>query len=167
MRVLSLNLNNLLKRKKSDCMNESSKTYRIDAKSVWLEPYWQALKDGSHPEVEYTDKQTYKKLSKETTVLVLREFFDVPDKKMTIEDVKKEFASSTAGMSDETAKKIARYYNGRKDIFDKIVSLLDDESFEQFREEIPAELNGFTTQDKDEEYQKTQCLESWIEVRAE
>lgn len=143
-----------------------AKTYTITTKCTMLEPYWQALKDGSHPEIEYTDKQVYRKLPEEAAKMVLNEFLDAPDHEMTLEEAKKEFFDSNQTMSDETAKKIVDYYNGRKSIFDNLVSLLGDE-FEYEKVAIPEELNGFTTQENDTEFEKGHTLEAWIEVRTE
>jgi len=142
-----------------------AKTYTITTKCTTLEPYWQALKDESHPEIEYTDKQTYKKLPEEAAKLVLNEFLDAPDHAMTLEEVKKEFFDSNETMSDGVAQKIANYYNGRKAIYDKLVALLGDE-FEYEKVEIPEEYNGFTTQENDEDFKKSHQLEAWVEIRA-
>ena len=143
------------------------KTYSITVKNTTLEPYWYVLKDGSNPEIEYTNKQSYKKLNLETALLVLKEIIDVPDSELTLNSVKEEFKSSNSSMSDGVAQKIADYYNGRKKIYEDIKDLLESGEFEYEKIAIPEELNGFTTQENDEEFKKTQTLESWIEVRAE
>ena len=145
----------------------AEKTYSISMKNTMLEPFWQNLKDGSHPEIEYTDKQAYKKLNLEAALLVLKEFIDAPDSNLTLESVKEDFKASNATMSDEVAQKIVNYYNGRKKIYDKLKDLLETGEFEYEKIDIPEELNGFTTQENDEEFEKTKILESWIEVRAE
>lgn len=143
-----------------------AKSYTITTKCTTLEPYWQALKDGSHPEIEYTDKQVFRKLPEEAAKMVLNEFLDAPDHEMTVEEVKKKFFDSNQNTSDEAAKKIVDYYNGRKSIFDNLVAFLGDE-FEYEKVVIPEELNGFTTQKNDIEFEKSHTLEAWIEVRAE
>jgi len=143
------------------------KTYSIAMKSTVLEPFWQDLKDGSHPEIEYTDKQSYKKLNSEAALLVLKEFTDAPDQDLTLESVKDEFKDSNAAMSDEVAQKIANYYNGRKKIYEKLKELLESGELEYEKIDIPEELNGFTTQENDGEFEKSKSLEAWIEVRAE
>lgn len=145
----------------------TDRTYSITMKSSALEPFWQALADGSHPEVEYTDKQAYKKLSQEAALLVLREFVDPPEEDVTIESVKKSFTDSNSVMSDKTAQKIVDYYNGRKKIYEHLKELLESGELEYEKVEIPEELYGFTTQEKDEDFEKTHSLEYWIEVRAE
>ena len=143
------------------------KTYSITMKSTTLEPFWQDLKDGSHPEVEYTYKQSYKKLNLEAALLVLKEFTDAPDEVLTLEMVKKDFEDSNSTMSDKVAQKIANYYNGRKKIYENLKELLEGGELEYEKVEIPEELNGFTTQEDDEEFEKSHSLEAWIEVRAE
>lgn len=143
-----------------------AKTFMITTKSTYLEPYWQALSDGSHPEIEYTDKQTYRKLPREAAILVLKEFFDAPDEDMTIEDTKREFSGTDRVMSDQTASKIVAYYNGRKALYEKLLSLIDD-NFEYEKMDIPESLNGFTTVDDDKEFEKTHQIEAWVEVKAE
>ena len=145
----------------------STKTYSIAFKSTTLEPYWQALSDGSHPEIEYTDKQMYKKLPLEAALIVLKEFTDAPDQELTIKQVKEDFKSSNSGMSDKVAQKIADYYNGRRKIYENLKALLESRELEYEKVEIPEELNGFTTQEDDEEFEKSHSLEAWIEVRAE
>ena len=145
----------------------TEKTYSISMKSTVLEPFWQDLKDGSHPEVEYTDKQSYKKLNLEAALLVLKEFTDACDEDITVEMVKEDFESSNENMSDNVAKKIADYYNGRKKIYEKLKDLLESGELEYEKVEIPEELNGFTTQENDKEFEKSKTLEAWIEVRSE
>jgi hypothetical protein len=143
------------------------KTYSITIKNTTLEPYWQDLKDGSNPEIEYTDKQSYKKLNLETALLVLKEIIDAPDSELTLNSVKEDFKFSNSSMSDGVAQKIVDYYNGRKKIYEDIKDLLESGEFEYEKIAIPEELNGFTTQENDEEFKKIQILEYWIEVRAE
>lgn len=143
------------------------KTYSITMKSSTLEPFWQDLKDGSHPEVEYSDKQSYKKLNVEAALLVLKEFTDAPDEVLTLKMVKEDFGYSNSTMSDKVAQKIADYYNGRKKIYENLRELLESGELEYEKVEIPEELNGFTTQEDDEEFEKSHSLEAWIEVRAE
>lgn len=144
-----------------------TKTYSIAFKSTTLEPYWQALSDGSHPDVEYTDKQVYKKLPLEAALIVLKEFTDAPDKDLTVESVKEDFKASNPSMSDEVAQKIVTYYNGRRAIYEKLEELLKSGELEYEKIEIPEELNGFTTQEDDEEFKKSHTLEAWIEVKVE
>lgn len=144
-----------------------AKTYSIAFKSTILEPYWQALSDGSHPDVEYTDKQVYKKLPLEAALIVLKEFTDAPDKDLAIESVKEDFKDSNHAMSDEVAQKIVTYYNGRRAIYEKLEELLKSGELEYEKIEIPEELNGFTTQEDDEEFKKSHTIEAWIEVKAE
>lgn len=150
-----------------DICTMAEKTYSITMKSTTLEPFWQDLKDGSHPEIEYTDKQSYKKLNQEAALLVLKEFTDAPNEVLTLESAKDEFKDSNAEMSDKVAQKIADYYNGRKKIYENLKELLESGELEHEKVEIPEELNGFTTQEDDEEFEKSHSLEAWIEVRAE
>lgn len=145
----------------------TEKTYSITTKSTTLEPFWHDLKDGTHPEVEYTDKQSYKKLNLEAALIVLKEFTDAPDDDLTIEQVKKDLAKSNASMSDKDAQKIVDYYNGRKQIYLKLKELLESGELEYEKIDIPEELNEFTTQENGEEFNKMHSLEAWIEVRAE
>lgn len=146
---------------------EKKKTYRITTKTRFLEPFWQELKDGSHPTVEYMDKQSYRNLNVEAALLVLKEFIDSPDEDLSLEDVKKEFYESNRGMSDRVAERIAKYYNGRKAIYEKLKNLLESGELEYEKVEIPEELNKFTTQEEDEDIDKEQQLEAWIEVKVE
>ncbi len=142
------------------------KTFSITYSNVNLEPYWNSLKDGTRPLVEFTSKDVYRKLNKETAILVLEEILDAPDKYLTIEGVKESFAdhSVSKDMPDHVAEKIAKYYNGRKDILKRIEDLLEDESFERVKIDIPEELNGFTTIENDEDFERIKQLEAYIEV---
>ena len=146
---------------------EKKKTYRITTKTRFLEPFWPELKDGSHPTVEYMDKQSYGNLNVEAALFVLKEFIDSPNEDLSLEDVKKEFYESNRGMSDRVAERIAKYYNGRKAIYEKLKNLLESEELEYEKVEIPEELNKFTTQEDDEDIDKEQQLEAWIEVKVE
>lgn len=142
------------------------KTFSITYNNVNLEPYWNSLKDGTRPLVEFTSKDVYRKLNKETAILVLEEILDAPDKYLTIEGVKESFADHIVSkdMPDHVAEKIAKYYNGRKEILNKIEDLLEDESFERVKIDIPEELNGFTTLENDEDFEKIKQLEAYIEI---
>lgn len=142
------------------------KTFSITYNNVNLEPYWNSLKDGTRPLVEFTSKDVYRKLNKETAILVLEEILDAPDKYLTIEGVKKSFADHIVSkdMPDHVAEKIAKYYNGRKEILNRIEDLLEDESFERVKIDIPEELNGFTTLENDEDFEKIKQLEAYIEI---
>lgn len=142
------------------------KTFSITYNNVNLEPYWNSLKDGTCPLVEFTSKDVYRKLNKETAILVLEEILDAPDKYLTIEGVKKSFADHIVSkdMPDHVAEKIAKYYNGRKEILNRIEDLLEDESFERVKIDIPEELNGFTTLENDEGFEKIKQLEAYIEI---
>lgn len=143
-----------------------AKTYALTTKNTWLQPYWNALLDGSKPEIEYSNKDSYKKLSEETLKLVLKDVIDPPDHEMTIAEVKKEFAYSNEVMSDKVAQRIVSYHNGRKAIYERLLDLIGDD-FEYEKMVIPEECNGFTTQENDEEFTKNRQLEAWIEIRAE
>ena len=70
-------------------------------------------------------------------------------------------------MSDRVAERIAKYYNGRKAIYEKLKNLLESGELEYEKVEIPEELNKFTTQEDDENIDKEQQLEAWIEVRSD
>lgn len=142
------------------------KTFSITYNIVNLEPYWNSLKDGTRPLVEFTSKDVYRKLNKETAILVLEEILDAPDKYLTIEGVKKSFADHIVSkdMPDHVAEKIAKYYNGRKEILNRIEDILEDESFERVKIDIPEELNGFTTLENDEDFEKIKQLEAYIEI---
>lgn len=142
------------------------KTFSITYNNVNLEPYWNSLKDGTRPLVEFTSKDVYRKLNKETAILVLEEILDAPDKYLTIEGVKESFADNIVSkdMPDHVAEKIAKYYNGRKEILNRIEDLLEDESFERVKIDIPEELNGFTTLENDEDFEKIKQLEAYIEI---
>lgn len=142
------------------------KTFSITYNNVNLEPYWNSLKDGMRPLVEFTSKDVYRKLNKETAILVLEEILDAPDKYLTIEGVKESFADHIVSkdMPDHVAEKIAKYYNGRKEILNRIEDLLEDESFERVKIDIPEELNGFTTLENDEDFEKIKQLEAYIEI---
>lgn len=142
------------------------KTFSITYNNVNLEPYWNSLKDGTRPLVEFTSKDVYRKLNKETAILVLEEILDAPDKYLTIEGVKESFADHIVSkdMPDHVAEKIAKYYNGRKEILNRIEDLLEDESFERVKIDIPEELNGFTTLENDEDFEKIKQLEAYIEI---
>ena len=142
------------------------KTFSITYNNVNLEPYWNSLKDGTRPLVEFTSKDVYRKLNKETAILVLEEILDAPDKYLTIEGVKESFADHIVSkdMPDHVAEKIAKYYNGRKEILNRIEDLLEDESFERVKIDIPEELNGFTTLENDEDFEKIKQLEAYIKI---
>lgn len=142
------------------------KTFSITYNNVNLKPYWNSLKDGTRPLVEFTSKDVYRKLNKETAILVLEEILDAPDKYLTIEGVKESFADHIVSkdMPDHVAEKIAKYYNGRKEILNRIEDLLEDESFERVKIDIPEELNGFTTLENDEDFEKIKQLEAYIEI---
>lgn len=144
------------------------KTFSITYNNVNLEPYWIVLKDGTRPLIEFTTKNVYRKLNKETAILVLEEILDAPDKYLTIDGVKESFANNVVArdISNRVAEKIAKYYNGRKDILNRIEDLLEDESFERVKIDIPEELNGFTTIENDEDFKKTKQLEAYIEIEA-
>lgn len=147
-------------------MENNKKHFSIISKITNLEPYWNSLKDGTRPLVEFTSKDVYRKLNKETAILVLEEILDAPDKYLTIEGVKESFADHIVSkdMPDHVAEKIAKYYNGRKEILNRIEDLLEDESFERVKIDIPEELNGFTTLENDEDFEKIKQLEAYIEI---
>lgn len=143
------------------------KTYKITSKNTTLEPYWREIKDGTHPEIEYTDEQTYRKLGLEVALDVLKELIDAPDADLTLAQVKEDFSRSNATMSDGVAQKIVDYYNGRREIYLKLKTILKSGELVHEKVEIPEELNGFTTQEVDEDFSKSHTLEAWIEIEAE
>ena len=146
------------------------KTFSITSKITNLEPYWNSLKDGSRPLIEYASKDVYRKLNKETAILVLKEILDAPEVDyLTIDGAKRAFGHDdvNGGMSDSIAEKIVNYYNGRKEILKKLEDLLEDVSFEHVKLDLPEELNGFTTIEDDEDFAKIKQLEAYIEVEAE
>ena len=81
---------------------------------------------------------------------------DVPEAELTFEEVKKDWSDHKYPISDEKLKEIQAYYNGRLDIYNKV--LLDLAAVESYgidgdsielRYDIPHKFNEFVTDENE------------------
>lgn len=86
----------------------------------------------------------------------VKDFLDVPEAELTFEEVKKDWSDHKYPISDEKLKEIQAYYNGRLDIYNKV--LLDLAAVESYgidgdsielRYDIPHKFNEFVTDENE------------------
>ena len=93
--------------------------YRIKKLDDFTEPYCKSdFKNNQLVDhVCYDEYETY---DKDIFYSILNDFIDAPKKKLTQNDVKRDFESSEQTLSENSINKILTYYNGRFDLSKKI-----------------------------------------------
>ena len=115
-----------------------------------------------------TDMQQYETTSKKTALQIVKDFLDVPEAKMTLDEVRKQFESPSFGeISESRLVAIQNYYNGRLALFEYVKTYLEDEKTLQNvkRFDIPYEYNHFMVYSEDSEEDKEEQLDAYIEIK--
>ena len=144
-------------------------TYRVKMLSDFNEPY---MYDKIDNIVKHKTYDEYVVHDEKTFYDVLKEFLDAPDKKLTVEDIRKDFDSDRRKLSDVKVDTIRKYYNGRFDLSKKINNELKKVKFNKITHEspvvmkfnIPFELNFFVTDDNDPYEKNVSMNEAFIEI---
>ena len=144
--------------------------YRVKLNNVFDEPYWQ--NDDLEKIVNHTSVDEYVTYNEGIFKAILDDFLDAPKKKLTADDIRKDFDDAHRPLSNGRIKVIAAYYNGRLALKKKIYAALkkiDVESIDKYsvvllKFNIPFEMNYFSCEDNDPCDAATKQLESYIEI---
>lgn len=105
----------------------------------------------------------------ELCIECIKDFMDAPIAELTLDQIHKDFGSPTSPISDEQARKILEYYNGRLKIYQQIKSELTSihkhnsmyDNIVVRRYNIPHEYNEFVVDENEALYDQN---EAYIEV---
>ncbi len=113
----------------------------------------------------YKDNNEYEEIKDSSIEKILADVLDVPSKKLTEEQVRKDFETpSMPPISDENVNSITSYYNRRKDLYDEIVGHIKNGYFETNpvrRYDMMKMSSFYVYPDKDD---KIEVLESYVEL---
>lgn len=113
----------------------------------------------------YKDNNEYEEIKDSSIEKILADVLDVPSKKLTEEQVRKDFETpSLPPISDENVKGIASYYNRRKDLYDEIIGQIKNGYFETSpvrRYDMMNMSSFYVYPDKED---KVEVLESYVEI---
>lgn len=113
----------------------------------------------------YKDNNEYEEIKDSSIEKILADVLDVPSKKLTEEQVRKDFETpSLPPISDENVKGIAAYYNRRKDLYDEIIGQIKNGYFETSpvrRYDMMNMSSFYVYPDKED---KVEVLESYVEI---
>lgn len=113
----------------------------------------------------YKDNNEYEEIKDSSIEKILADVLDVPSKKLTEEQVRKDFETpSLPPISDENVKGIAAYYNRRKDLYDEIIGQIKNGYFETSpvrRYDMMTMSSFYVYPDKED---KVEVLESYVEI---
>lgn len=113
----------------------------------------------------YKDNNEYEEIKDSSIEKILADVLDVPSKKLTEEQVRKDFETpSLPPISDENVKGIAAYYNRRKDLYDEIIGQIKNGYFETspVRRYDMMNMSSFYVYPEKED--KVEVLESYVEI---
>jgi len=125
-------------------------TYRIKLHNDWTEPY---KYDGKAVKSRRVENTEYVVDDADAAKAIIRDFFDAPDKEMTVEDVQAMFCepARTDPVPEKRLVEIRDYYNWRLSAMKDMFGDIDSGRVGLFRRDIPYAYNHFTTFEEDEQ----------------
>lgn len=147
--------------------------YRVKLYNDFTEPYWARDNVEECPVVEHKSVEEYVAYDKLTFEKILEDLVDAPKKKLTDEEVRKDFDTSyQPKLSDSRVEVIKAYYNGRLKLKKKIDSDLAKVGIDKMKKGFPAmlkynipfEMNYFSCDEDDPCDKLTKMNDSYIEI---
>ena len=147
---------------------KTKKIFRAKLCNDFNEPYWAKCRNENKPIVRHVCLDEY--TTSDFTVFkdILDGFLDAPKKKMTAEDVRKDFGIN---VSDSRVEAILEYYNGRfhlKNVVDAEVKDAMSKARPDFpvvlKYDIPFKMNFFSVEDDDPYEKQTEMNGSYLEI---
>lgn len=108
----------------------------------------------------------YQSSNLSTCLSLAKDILDVPFAELTLQQVQKDFSSTSSDQPEDEKKMIAirDFYNGRLALWNRIQSDVNEQSIQKqksFKYDIPEKYNSFCT---DEDRESNQ-IQSYIEVK--
>lgn len=140
--------------------------YTITLHNKWNRPYFYV--DNDDRKCVNVEHSSYETTDKELAKHIVKDFLDVPETEMTLEEIRKQFEDPRyCILTEEKLVSIQNYYNGRLGMYNTIIEVLsnlkDDVEFSE-RYDIPYEYNHFTVED---ELENEEQIEAYIELKVE
>lgn len=145
--------------------------YRVKLHNDFDAPYWK--NDDLSKMAKHLSIDEYITYDEDVFNDILVDFIDAPKKKLTSEDVQKDFGENrTTKISEKCIDAIKAYYNGRFELKKRVDSMLKKINIDKIDEatpvmmkfNIPFELNHFSCEDDDLYDKLTKQLEAYIEI---
>jgi hypothetical protein len=111
------------------------------------------------------DSTSYETTDLKLCKTIIKDFLDVPEAELSLDEVKKQFDDPRYNISEEKLVAIQNYYNGRLALFKTIMFEIDDLNNGIYTYDIPYEYNHFVIED-DEEYKEKQ-INAYIELKVD
>jgi len=131
------------------------KKYSITYHNEFDEKYYNADERCIH-----RSEEQYSDISKEVCLDALKSFLDAPDEELTEDSIRKDFGSIHHPISEDDVQKIKTFYNGRKELYGKILKEFDTIGSVPARFNIPEKFNMWSFDEDD-----TKQVSSYIEIR--
>ena len=129
--------------------------FKVSLHNDFTEPY--SYGEDLDKIVRHTETNEYVAYDEKTFYKILDDFLDAPKKKLSIEDVQKDFDVMKQKLSNEKIEVIRTYYNGRYDLSKQIYLKLKSVDFSKINANVPVvmkfsipfHLNYFTCEEND------------------
>lgn len=161
-------------------MTERNKTmdikYVITYYNKWKRPYYYSEDDRI---CVSTESSQYETTDKDLALHIAKDFLDVPEAEMTLDEVRKEFEDHRIGeIPEEKLVAIQNYYNGRLAMYEHVKMMFESEPWMEVPEpqskeqvplytkqfDIPYKYNHFMVYDDSGDESKEEQLEAYLKV---
>lgn len=133
------------------------------------EPYYNINDNNNHRHLNIEEWQME---TPDEVIQVAKDFLDVPEGKLSLEQIKKDFGTNQLDVDESKYVQIQNYYNGRLALFDHLkdevltfkdlINLKDADitNYKVFHYSIPVEYNSFYMTDEE----KSEQTQGYIEI---
>jgi len=139
--------------------------YTITLHNTWKRPYFYS--DSINESCVNTEISEYETTNLDLCKTIVKDFLDVPESELTLEEIRKQFEDPRYGiLPEKKLTSIQDYYNGRLAMYNSIMkdlNLLEDGKEDVLLYDIPYKYNHFTVEDDDNEKQ----IAAYIKVKIE
>ena len=129
--------------------------YEITYCNDFSEPYYYS-KDAK--QCRHIHSESYIVQTLADTKQVVKDFLDIPEKELSIDEVLKDFSSPQYQITAEKAEEIRTYYNGRLKLWNQINASLENvDEHDKINHvySLPQKINEFTVTDEFKSIQNT------------
>lgn len=107
------------------------------------EPY--SYKDNMTCIAKHSNSESYAVENVDACKDIIKNLLDVPMAELSLDEVKKDFSSGECKISEENAKSIQQYYNGRLELYKTIMNAFNDKcnAWQLLKYNLPKECLTF------------------------
>lgn len=150
--------------------------YVITYYNKWKRSYYYAKDDRM---CINTESSQYETDDKELALQIAKDFLDIPEARLSLDEIRKEFEDARVGaLPEEKLVAIQNYYNGRLAMYEHVKAMFESEPWSTSipaediqqtplyskRFDIPYEYNYFSTYAEDGEENKETQIDAYLNI---